>query len=142
MDSTIISNLENKIEGRILLKIDMLDSLKELWGPNVMMARDILYKIVSGCVEEQEYLELLTSYYKRFSAFANYVDYQYMFGEEDTPLLVKIIKPIREKVCAYQLKMEEQILKKGGKVVGVSHDYIYAEFWSKKVPCLDGSIIV
>mgnify|MGYP000599325118 CR=1 FL=1 len=62
------------LPDKVILRVDTLACLKEMWGENILMARQHLYELVAGTVSDSDFQELITSYYKRYAAFANYVE--------------------------------------------------------------------
>ena len=68
------------LPDKVILRVDTLACLKEMWGENILMARQHLYELVAGTVSDSDFQELITSYYKRYAAFANYVDEKYLLG--------------------------------------------------------------
>jgi len=121
-------------KGDIVLKIDTLKCLKDLWGANILTARQHVYKLVAGTVSDDEFQQLLVSYYRRYQAFANYVDEKYLFEEKDTPLVVRIIKPVRAAIDAYEHRLIVQCSQCGGTYLGNSHDYAYFSFKHENLP--------
>lgn len=114
-------------------------SLKSMFGDSILMSREHLYKLVSGPDSDELFRSLLTSYYKRYYAFANYVDNQYVFEDQSVPLVVRIIQPVRNQIdeCAASAKRLCQIY--GGKHLGNDKDYSY--FWfdnTDLLPSIEG----
>lgn len=111
-----------------VVRIDTLTCLEQLWGANILMSRQHLYELVSGDVTDEEFRLLISSYYKRFAAFANYVDEKYLFEDESVPLLIRIIKPVREMIDAYSESLIARSKQWGGKYLGKHCDYLYFLF--------------
>lgn len=132
---TLLQNLPDKT----ILRVDTLACLKELWGDNILMARQHLYELVSGTVSDRDFQELITSYYKRYSAFANYVDEKYLFGERTLPLVVRIIQPAREAIQDYEQCLIAISRQAGGKYLGSHQDYAYFAFRTDYFPKFEES---
>lgn len=126
----LLLNLPNKI----VLRVDTLSCLKELWGDNILMARQHLYELVAGTVSDEGFQRLITSYYKRYSAFANYVDEKYLFGEKGLPLVVRIIQPAREAIKNYEQRLIAISRQYGGEYLGNHQDYSYFAFKTEFLP--------
>ena len=123
-DPTILQKLPNKI----VVRVDTLACLKSLWGANILMARQHLYEMVSGTVSDEDFRDLITSYYKRYSAFANYVDEKYLFEDQDIPLLVRVINPAREAIKEYEKRIIAITRSHRGEFLGNDKDYVYVAF--------------
>lgn len=121
-----------------LYRVDLLYSLQNLWGENICNSRQHLYEIVAGTVSDTQLQELLLSYYKRFSAFANYVDTAYLFGDSKVPLLQRVLGPARECISAYQQRVQSICRQYGGEFHGLDMDYAYFSFPGPNFPDLNG----
>lgn len=121
-----------------VLRVDTLSCLKEIWGDNILMGRQHLYRLVSGKVSDAEFQELLVSYYKRYSAFANYVDEKYLFGDTNIPLVTRIIKPAREAIGEYTKTVMRVGRIYSGTYLGNHQDFVYLAFTSDLLPEFDG----
>lgn len=122
------------------VEVDLLDCLKSLWGENILDNRDKIYYLVSGKIPEEElilsglssdeyYKNLLRSYYKRYSAFRNYVDIEIFFGDKEKPLISRLMKPIRAKIESRYISVINAVSNKPkAKVLMRSHDYVYISF--------------
>lgn len=122
------------LPDKIVLRVDTLSCLKELWGDNILMARQHLYELVAGTVPDVDFQGLITSYYKRYSAFANYVDEKYLFGEKSLPLVVRIIEPARTTIREYEQRLIAISRQYGGEYLGNHQDYAYFSFRTEFLP--------
>lgn len=43
------------LPDKIILRVDTLSCLKELWGDNILMARQHLYELVAGTVSDEDF---------------------------------------------------------------------------------------
>lgn len=124
---------QDRIKNKVIVKIDCINGLRELLDEAMFMDRDNLYCLVSGSLKPGlEYGELLQSFYKKFVAFANYVDVAHMMMEDDQTLLQCIISPIRSRITAYKNLVIEELKERGGRFVLETHDYIYIAFDESK----------
>lgn len=127
-------DLLNDLPDRVVLRVDTLSCLKEMWGDNILMARQHLYELVAGTVSDSDFQVLITSYYKRYSAFANYVDEKYLFGEKSLPLVVRIIEPARTAIAEYEQRLIAISRQYGGHYLGNHQDYAYFAFKNDYLP--------
>lgn len=130
--------LENLPTANVL-RVDTLACLKEVWGDNILMARPHIYAMVSGSVSDARFSELLTSYYKRYSAFANYVDEKFLFEDPNIPLVARIIGPVRRSIRSYEECIIDSCKRFGGTYLGNHQDYAYFAFKSNRFPELEES---
>ena len=103
-----VEPLKNK---KILVKIDLLEGLKEVWGESILIARDNIYKIVSGDVDDDTYHKLVCTYYRTHSSFANFIDYCYMSRSEEEPFIKKFVEETRAVIRNYGLLVEDLVMK-------------------------------
>ena len=122
------------LPDKVILRVDTLSCLKELWGDNILMARQHLYELVAGTVSDEAFQGLITSYYKRYSAFANYVDEKYLFGEKSLPLVVRIIEPARAAIKEYEQRLIAISRQYGGQYLGNHQDFAYFAFKHTSLP--------
>lgn len=131
--------LLNRLPNKVVLRVDTLVGLKEVWGDNILMARQHLYELVAGTIADTAYQDLIISYYKRYSAFANFVDEKYLFEEKDRPLVARIIEPARQEIKRYSDYAVAVCKLYGGQYLGSHQDYAFFAFPSEKLPELEGS---
>lgn len=121
------------------MKVDLLVALQELWGQSILQARAPVYRMVSGTCSDSAFQGLLCSHYKRFAAFANFVDERYLFGDSSIPLASRIITPAREAIRAYSEKVCRISAPWRGTRMGEHQDYLYIAFSSlDNIPDLRG----
>lgn len=108
--------------------VDTLARLKDLWGANILSSRQHLYRMVSGDVSDEVFSSLLVSYYKRFSAFANYVDEAYLFEDRNLPLVQRIMGPARAAIREYEAQLKHTCNTYCGEYLGNHQDYAYFRF--------------
>lgn len=124
------------------MKVDTLTVLRRYFGDNILSSRQHLYTLLSGPKSDEELRALLTSYYKRYMAFANYVDNQYLFEDQSVPLIQRIIQPIRETLKDYEQTIIKLCVRSKGEYLGNDMDYAYFSFPEKgKLPKIEGSIL-
>lgn len=130
------------IKGKNVLRIDTLESLKILWGKNILLSRNHLYRMISGNVSDEEFQKLLASYYKRYSAFANYCDKEFIFGDRNIPFVVRIIGPCRKRINEYSAHYKCLCRSSKGLYLGSHQDYDFFDFGKEQIPEVFGGDIL
>lgn len=140
----LLNPYENGVKDKFIVKVDLLLTLRDLWGDNIMGHRTQLYKILSGTLEDSEaYGELLASFYKRFAAFANYCDGQYFFGDNTQPILMRIVNPALDVVQKYEQDLINRYQGGGSKYLVTTHGYAYFSFsYQPDLEGLDAEVIL
>lgn len=109
------------IKDKVIYKYDILLSLSKLWGTNMLRGREYVWKLVSGDdVPDDIYRKILAHSYKRFSAFANYIDDIYLFGDPTISLHKRIIQDAHKVI-----NERRELVVANGKYIGESRGYIY-----------------
>ena len=65
---------------------------------------------------------------QRYAAFANYVDEKYLFGEQQLPLVFRIIGPARDCIKQYEERLIAQCQMRRGRYIGSHQDFAYFAF--------------
>lgn len=133
---------QNPLPGKLILEVDTLSALEELWGDRIFLNRELTYKLVSGACEESQYQKLLTSYYVRHAKFTSYVDEAVSFGDSNISLLTRIVRPAREVIDREIERTVAKIQEQGGKIVMITHDFVYATFKHKDIPTFKRARII
>ncbi len=113
--------LESLSEYQNVYRIDLLRALCPIWGENITKHRSQLYKLVSGTCSDTELQQYLRFYYLRSAAFSNFLTKEYYFGNQDRPILRRVIEPARERISAYA----DAITNSGINVLGQHMDFLY-----------------
>ena len=112
---------ESPIRDKIIYKYDLLDALSSIWGENIVKGHDYVWKIVSGDVDSDKlYKRIIAHSYRRFSAFANYIDDIYFFGDPTISLHERIISDSKALIDERRKTIIEC-----GKYIGEDHGYLY-----------------
>lgn len=121
---------ENKslLNNKVIVKIDSLQCLEDMFDKGMFINRDLLYRLVSGSNGQSSYGELISSFYKKFPSFSNYIDGAVMFKDDDRNLLQNIMIPIRTKIDEYKATVKSKASEVGGRLVLDTHDYLYIAF--------------
>lgn len=138
-------NLYDKpIEGMRILRVDLLECLREDFGDNCMLYRDLVYKLVSGsCKDQKEHIEIFASAYRRFHKFALYVNQIYYYGETNIPIIPRVLSPVRDSIDSYRKEVTEELTLEGGKYLTHTNDYLYYGFkGSGDIPTLKGASVI
>jgi hypothetical protein len=125
-----------------ILQIDTLAALEPLWGEGIFQSRELTYKMVSGSCGEEHFKRLLQSYYGKHKKFTDYVDNAFHFGDRNTTLITRIIRPARQAIKDYADAALVEIDRSGGRVVMLTHDYIYATYRHSNLPTFARSNII
>lgn len=134
---------DRPINGKIIVKVDTLDCLRELLGDECFICRELLYTILAGEHQIYNCEEVLASFYRKYSKITEYINEKYYYGDESVPLLERAVLPLREKVNDYYSKVVEQLSNSGGKYLLHTHDYVYYAFnTSAKLPDIKGAEII
>lgn len=130
---------DTPLSDKIILKVDTLDVLKDIWGETILMSREKTYKLVSGHATDDEYRKLLASYYAKYSGFCNYVTDKYVFGDNSIPLISRIVDPVRKMIDTHSSNVAGILVSNGGKFLMRTHDYLYYAFRTSDIPEIRGS---
>lgn len=133
---------DKPIPGKVIVKVDTLDILKDIWGVTILMSRDKVYRLVSGNVSDEEYRALICSYYRKYSSFCNYVTDKYIFGDKNIPLVRRIIEPARELISLHTDEVIRILEQSGGKYLTTTHDYLYYAYMHDKIPEVRGMTLI
>ncbi len=135
---------DKPIEGMRILRVDLLECLREDFGDNCMLYRDMLYKLVSGsCKTQSEHIEIFASAYRRFHQFALFVNQIYYYGETNIPIVPRVLNPVRDTINVHCDKVTEELTLAGGKFLTHTHDYLYYGFkGDTSLPELKGAQVI
>lgn len=126
---------QSSVQGKVIYRFDIFEYLSKYFGDNIVHAdRERLYTLVSGeCTSIKQYCSILAHCYRRYSAFANWIDFEFYFGDEAIPLQKRLVTKM-------QLLVEEArayFNGYGGKFLMEDRGYIYVAFPSDKCPTSD-----
>ena len=104
----------------------MLECLRNIWGSNILLNRDNIYKVVSGDVSDSEWRNIVCTYYKTHAAFANYVDRVMFFGRRDIPFIKRFTLETRQYLNAYVNYIDDAVnTYAGSKFLLDTNEYRY-----------------
>lgn len=117
--------LLERMKGRNCYRIDLLLALREVWGDLVVSQRSALYSLVSGNCSDTTLQQICKYFFARSTAFSNYADYAYYFGDQDVPYICRLIQPIRQIIQQEYERARCDAVAAGCAPLGMDHDYLY-----------------
>lgn len=108
--------------------IDCYQCLEELWGKEICNRREALYTLMSGDSNLTKYKEAVAVLYAESPNFANFLNMEKLFGNQEIPLVERIVQPAREKVNDFIKNLTAFAQYNSGKAVMVDKDFIYLTF--------------
>ena len=141
-ETDIYLNCE-KLERRIV-RVDCLSALEMMWGKEIFRSRPLMITLLTGFgIGEDNYRKLVMSYYRRFKAFADYVDENILFGDPNQSFVTNLIAPIREILNAKEEAVVRELTSLGGKILITGDEYVYAAFKRElPIPNIQGLEVV
>lgn len=132
---------DKPISGKVILRVDTLECLRGIFGDSCFIYRDSLYNLLSG--NSTDINRVFASYYRRYVGLTNYVNNEFSFGDDESPLLNRVIESLRDKIDSYRNDVFELLNNRGGKYLVTTHDYIYFAFKdTAKLPEIKGVFII
>lgn len=134
---------DTPINNRIILRIDTLECLKDEFDSSMFVNRDFLYALLSGQTSPYNYNELLQSFYRCQPKFMEHVNQVYFYGDNDIPIVNRILLPLRKRIDDYTLSIKELFDATHNKFLVQTHDYLYYSVYDKdSVPDVKGMIFI
>ena len=131
------------IPGKVILRVDCLDCLRDKFGDDCFICRELFYTILSGEHPIYNANEILASYYRKYKTFTDYVNDRYFYGDASIPLLERCALPLRERVDAYKNEMMQYLSDMGGKFLIQTCDFLYYAFNSTaRIPEVKGAKVI
>lgn len=132
---------ENPLNNKVILRIDVLESLRDLLGDNCLYYRDHLYKLVSGNVPD--FNKMLNSYYSKFPHFREYMNEEFYFGDTSRPISDRTLEHMNSLILQFETKVRSLCELAGGKYLVYTHYFLYYAYASKElVPQIDGGFVI
>ena len=119
---------ETALTNKIIVRVDLLECLRPLWGDNCQIYRCLLYRLVSGSCSEDDHRKLFASFYRKYKPITAYVNNLYNYGEKQIPIVERTLSAIRELINTYREEVMLELSAKGGKYLVATHDYLYYAF--------------
>lgn len=134
---------ESPIDGLRVVRVDLLECLREELGDNCFIYRDMLYKLLSGSCSKVEHLELFQSYYRRYTGIMQFVNELYYYGESEIPIVPRVLQRVRDMINSYREDMMVLMQSSGGKFLVQTHDYLYFAYkGNTMVPDIKGVTVI
>jgi len=134
---------DKPVIGKVILRVDTLDCLRNILGDDCFICRELLYTILAGDHVIYNVNDVFASYYRKFKPVREYVNNLYFYGDNTIPILERSILPLREKVNNYRKEVIETVCGCGGKFLVQTHDYVYFAFIpTAKLPDIKGAKII
>ncbi len=119
---------DNPIPNKVILKVDLLELLKDRFDEPCFICRDIMYALFSGSHGFYDCNQIFYSYYKKFPSFRRIINDAYYYGDDSIPLFERVVLPIREELNKYMYYVITGLKDSGGKYLVSTHDYVYFAF--------------
>ena len=102
------------IPNKVIVRVDLLECLRSIWGDDCQIYRCLLYKLVSGTCSTEEHRQLFASFYRKYKPI--------------TTIIERTVVPVRAMIEDYRNEVSEVFTAKGGKYLTRTHDYVYYAF--------------
>lgn len=120
-----------KYPTKDIFRIDALKCLEAWFGPQFLTAREVVYKLVSGDLRiedkelfKKEYGSIISSYYRKYEKFSNYVNNKRLDKQYTIP---ELIKPLRLDIELTKDRLRKSCSAKC-KYLFEDRDYMYFAF--------------
>lgn len=134
---------ETPINNKVIVRADLLESLRPLWGDSAVHARNTTYSIVSGNCDEQLLNERLSSYYRKYSKVTEYINGIYSKGSKHLPLWEQVLNAVRSEIEDYTALVNKAMDYCSAKYLVTTHLYVYyALIPTMQVPDLGGIKVI
>jgi hypothetical protein len=134
---------ETPLSNIHIVRVDLLECLRDVLGDNCFIYRDNLYKLLAGSCTKEEHVELFASYYRTYKGVTTYVNNLFYYGETDVPIIVRTLEPLRDKINEYRDVMIKLLTDSGGKYLLHTHDYLYYGFrCTNNIPDVKGLKVI
>lgn len=130
---------ETPIEGKILVRVDLMETLREVLGDSALHARSTTYSIVSGNCDDELLQQRMASYYRKYAKVTRYVNDVYDKGSVEQPLIQQVLEDLRSRVSKYTETVSALMDESHGKYLVTTHLYSYYAFTNRvNIPELRG----
>lgn len=130
---------ETPIKDKILVRVDLLEALRNVWGDSALHARSTTYSLVSGNCDDEVLRQRFASYYRKYSKVMGYINTVYEQGSVGIPLLEQVLADVKTLISAYTEQVSNVMENAHGKYLVTTHLYAYYAFIEKsKIPNLEG----
>lgn len=137
---------DSPISDKYIVRVDLLHSLKDLWGTKWLGARNMTYELISGNRDDKACARLLASYYRKYADVAEHINNLDSFmGDSDLPLSQLVLNEAVTAVKSYELESTTYLSNHGGKYLVSTHAYLYFAFRHDPSDILDkleGAVLI
>lgn len=131
------------LADKVILRVDCLECLRERFGDDCFICRDLLYTILAGEHHLYDAQAVFASYYRKYKPITEYVNEVYYYGDSSVPILERAVLPLRDTVDTYKQEVMSQLSNAGGKFLVQSHDFVYYAFAkSASIPDMKGVKVI
>ncbi len=118
--------------GRIIIKVDLLESLRPLLGDNCLYARGRLYDFLSGNIGDDTRHQLVAHYYRVHKTVTVYVNELVTYGETTDSLMDDVHRQLMQRVNEYKDEAVDTLSSMGCKYLTQTHYFLYYASNSKR----------
>ena len=93
MEISVPTVYDKPVAGKVIVKVDTLECLRELLGDDCFICRELLYTILAGEHEFYDVNDVFASYYRKYKPVTAYVNEKYYYGDASVPILERSILP-------------------------------------------------
>lgn len=131
------------INSKVIVRVDLLECLRETFGNECFICRELLYTILCGEHAIYDVNSVFASFYRKYPKVTEYVNDIYHYGNNSIPILERAILPLRERVNNYRDEMMKILSSSGGKYLLHTHDFLYFAYTpNAKIPDVQGVKII
>lgn len=132
---------EQPLPNKVVFRVDVLESIRDIFGDECLYYRDYLYNIVAG--NTANFGQSIRNLYKKFPTFRTFVNDEFYFGDTSRPIADRIKDMVQDRLTFSADNSKQYCMMSGGKFLVYTHYYLYFAFANKDVtPKIDGGIIV
>jgi len=130
---------ETPVAGKILVRVDLMEALREVLGDSALHARSTTYSLVSGNCDDETLQRRMASYYRKYAKVMSYVNDVYDKGSIEQPLITQVLDDLRDRISKYTERVSSVMDDSHGKYLVTTHLYSYYAFVNKdNIPELRG----
>ena len=132
---------EKRLENnKVIMRVDLMETLRETLGDECFLNRDMLYKLLSGNGNTEK---LLLSHYRKYSSFRRIINESFYYIDDELPVGDRVLKSLRDKVTSWEGIVMKDLYNAGGKYLVTTHWKTYFCFpVGVSINMLKGSILI
>lgn len=130
---------EDPIKDKILVRVDLMEVLRKVWGDSPLHARNTTYSIISGNCDDATLQQRFASYYRKYAKVMSHVNSIYDIGSVEEPLIKQVLDAVHKLIADYTEEVSNLMGESHGKYLVTTHLYAYYAFVNKdNIPELKG----